>query len=311
MGTSVQITATAQPALDQAVAEVEALLRRFEVDYYAWGDGELARLNDALARQDRFPASPELAQLLSQAQSLSDLSHGRFEPAIAPLVEAWGFHDASTGAARAPSAEVIAALISTAGSISQITIEDSGVYSGFAGPKLDLGGIAKGYAVDLVVKVLLRHGIDSALINAGGDLRVLGSGPGRNWRVGVQSPRTANALGVVELAPGEAAFTSGDYERFFDADNGRMHHLLDPATGFPATHTQAVTVLADNGTLADAAATAIFVAGETQWRATAAALGIEAALRIDEAGRIHLTPAMRDRLQISPQYQSDILPPDL
>jgi thiamine biosynthesis lipoprotein len=111
----------------------------------------------------------------------------------------------------------------------------------------------------------------------------------------------------VELRDGEAAFTSGDYERYFDSAGGRMHHILDPTTGYPATHTQAVTVLADEGTLADAAATAIFVAGPARWRDVARKMAVDAVLRVTSDGQIEVTPAMRDRLQISTEHVSDII----
>jgi thiamine biosynthesis lipoprotein len=312
MGTTVEISAVGVDAarFDAAIDDIEALLRDFERDYYAWGDGELAALNAALGSGRTFEVSPALATLLETARELSAASAGSFEPGIAPLVEAWGFHDASQTSHAPPSAATIAALHDSLIGIAALEIDGTKVASP-AGPlKLDLGGIAKGYAVDTITGILAARGIDNALVNAGGDLRVLGEGPGRRWRIGVQSPRATATLATIELEAGEAAFTSGDYERFFDAGNERMHHLLDPATGYPATHTQAVTVLAGDGTRADAAATAIFVAGPDRWRRVARALGVAAVLRVDSEGQIEMTAAMRDRIQISAEYTSSIIPAD-
>ena len=144
-------------------------------------------------------------------------------------------------------------------------------------------------------------------MNAGGDLRVLGSRRGKPWRVGIQAPRAAGLIGVVELEPGEAAFTSGDYERYYEYEHRRLHHILDPATGYPADHTQAVTVIATTGLAADAAATALLVAGPDRWRGVARALGIELVLRVDASGELQATPAMRERLQMGAGVDSDIL----
>jgi thiamine biosynthesis lipoprotein len=144
--------------------------------------------------------------------------------------------------------------------------------------------------------MITAAGVRDALVNAGGDLRATGSRGERPWRIGIQAPRGEGELGVIALADGEAAFTSGDYERFRDENGHRLHHLLDPLTGRPAEHTQAVTVIADNGTLADAAATAIFVAGPERWREVAKALGVALALRVDSDGQVSMTDAMRTRI---------------
>ncbi|MGD8325090.1 MAG: FAD:protein FMN transferase, partial [Gammaproteobacteria bacterium] len=163
---------------------------------------------------------------------------------------------------------------------------------------IDLGGIAKGEVVDRLLDLFAAAGIENVLVNAGGDVRVRGRRGERQWTIGIQSPRADGLLGSITLNDGEAAFTSGDYERYFDSDEGRSHHLLDPISGRPATHTQATTVIAGNGALADAAATALFVAGPARWRRIAAALGIELALRVDADGHVEMTPAMRERVRM-------------
>ncbi len=309
MATWVDITAANVPdaALDAAVSDIETFLRDFERDYYAWGDGELARLNAALAEDGSFEASPALADLIREARAISIASGGAFEPAVGALVEAWGFHDAAVAAAGAPAADTLTGLLGALQPISTLVIDDTRIASPAGPTTLDLGGIAKGRAVDRIIAILQRHGISDALVEAGGDLRVIGQPPGRRWRIGVQDPRGDTPLATLPLTDGESAFTSGDYERYVDTPAGRAHHLLDPASGYPATHTQAVTVLAETGTLADAAATAIFVAGPDRWRQVARALGISRVLRVDGSGLLEATPAMRDRLQISDPGATDII----
>ena len=300
MGTWVDVTLRAhgEPADRDAIDALEAMLRRVETDYYAWGNGELADLNAHLSRGETTIVSTELAALLETSRTLSAKSGGRFDPGVGDLVELWGFHSSLATAAR-PSDDAIARWLARRPSISQILIENSTVSASSTGIKLDLGGIAKGEIVDRMLAELLQRGYADALVNAGGDLRVLGTRGERAWQVGIQAPRAAGILGTVRLASGEAVFTSGDYERFIDSEGERLHHLLDPSTGRPAMHTQAVTVVAGKGALADAAATAIFVAGPLHWREVADALDVAAVLRVDASGTIELTDAMRARLELS------------
>jgi thiamine biosynthesis lipoprotein len=135
---------------------------------------------------------------------------------------------------------------------------------------LDLGGIAKGYSIDRALHVLQQSGIQQALVNAGGDIRCLGTKPdGSPWRIGIQHPRRPGVLGVVELQ-NAAITTSGDYERFFVRDDAstheevRYHHLLDPQTGMPARGCQSVTILTKTAEAADVYSTAVFIMGPEQ-----------------------------------------------
>ena len=308
MGTWVDITVhDAEPrAANAALAEVEQMLREYERDYYAWGDGELARLNAGLRDARAVEVSAELAALLAAAKRLSEQSDGAFDPGIGALVELWEFHiDSGTdsGAERQPPDPArIAAKLDAGASIANLDIAGSRIGTNASGLLVDLGGIAKGDAVDRSIRILRRHGIDNAIVNAGGDLRVLGSRGERAWRIGIQSPRDAGLLGAIELEDGDAAFTSGDYERYFDDDGARQHHILDPATGYPADHTRAVTVIAADGITADAAATALFVAGPARWREVARAMGVSRVLRVDASGQVELTQAMRERLEADDEY---------
>ena len=133
------------------------------------------------------------------------------------------------------------------------------------GMGLDLGAIAKGWAVDRAMEKMMARGIRNAIIDAGGDLRVIGARPGKDfWRIGVQHPRDPGALLMTFELKDTAIVTSGDYERFFMADGVRYHHILDPATGQPARGCQSVTVLAPTAAEADACATAAFVLGPSK-----------------------------------------------
>jgi thiamine biosynthesis lipoprotein len=133
---------------------------------------------------------------------------------------------------------------------------------GVKGMKLDIGGIAKGYAVDLAAQKLQESGIQSAIVEAGGDLIAFGSaGKGKPWKIGIRHPRRPDALfGVIEIGEGAVA-TSGDYQQYFEIDGKRYHHIIDPENGYPASKCISATILAENCLEADAVVTAIFVMG--------------------------------------------------
>jgi FAD:protein FMN transferase len=308
MGTWVDVTigAESERLAAAAIADVESMLRRFEVDYYAWADGELARVNETLRDGREAEVGEELAALLVEARRLAAASGGAFEPGVGELVEMWGFHTAPAADASDPAPGAIEEWRRSAVRIEGLSIDAGLVRANGRRVKLDLGGIAKGEAVDRAIELLRRHGIRDALVNAGGDVRVIGTNRQRPWRIGIQAPRGEGLLGVIELADGEAAFTSGDYERFFERDGVRRHHILDPRTGYPVTDTQAVTVVAATGVDADAAATAVFVAGENDWRHTAAAMGIDAALRVGTDGTVQTTSIMRERLASRGPERTDV-----
>lgn len=310
MATTVELRLPREPGdnIEPLIAMVEAELEAFGHDYYAWGDGELAALNAALNAGRSFTATAGMAALLLASQDIARATDGRFDPGVGRLVELWGLHDGTALPQTQPAAAAIANRLATSASVLDLTI-DTGTITLDSERRitLDLGGIAKGAAVDKLATLLAAQGIGSAMINAGGDLRVIGTPPGRNWRIGVQAPRDSGLVGTIELKAGEAAFSSGDYERYFEADGTRFHHILDPRSGYPVSHTRAITVIAATGTRADAAATALFVAGPGNWQALADKLGIDAVLRIDASGAIEMTPPMRDRFEPGTAAGSDIL----
>ena len=292
------------------LTEIERLLNTAERDYYAWAPGgELAGLNAALAGGRPTTVSPALGDLLQRAQVLAATSHGHFDPGVGALVELWGFHVAPAPGWRPPPAQAIEGWRTRPASIRSLTLRDGQASSSDTRLRIDLGGIAKGYVLDRIVAVLREAGIANALVNAGGDLRVLGRRGDRPWHIGVRDPRGAGVLHTLTLQDGEAAFTSGDYERFVKQGSRRWHHILDPATGQPALHTAAVTVVAADGTTADAAATALLVAGPARWRALAKDLGIDFVLRVDIDGSTAMTAPMRARITAATPGSSAILVP--
>jgi len=280
----------------EATAAVAAYLAHIGREWYAWGDGELARVNAALAHTEPAPVPAELAALIHRAMTIRELSNGYFDPTVGLLVEAWGFDSADNPPVAPPDEAWLAQWHADAPNRAGLAIA-GGIITAPGPVKLALGGIAKGTALAAAIEMLRDHGIGNALVEAGGDLKVIGSKAGRNWRIGIRDPHSDGVLGIVALNSGEAIVSSGDYERYFEQDGQRTHHLLDPHTGRPVTHTAGVTVIHEDAELADAAATALMAAGPQHFDTLAARLGVRLAMLVTTGGDIMTTTAMRARLE--------------
>jgi thiamine biosynthesis lipoprotein len=164
--------------------------------------------------------------------------------------------------------------------------------------QLDFGAVGKGYGVDLAIDRLKSMGISNAIVNAGGDLRAIGSRAGNPWRIAIRDPDGGGIFALLSVTGDESVFTSGNYERNFTWEGKLYSHIIDPRTGYPAQGTASVTVIHSNATTADAAATALFVAGPKNWHRIAKQMGIKYVLLIDEQGVAYMNPAMRDRIKL-------------
>ncbi len=297
---SVEIVSADEPLARQAVDELRSLLGELGRDWYAFGDGELGRVNAALATGVAVDTTPELAALIERSLTWRDLSDGLFDPVIGNLVELWGFadFDASTPTLAPPPDAAIDAWRDLPAARHSLSVTGQTVSA--TGPvKLDLGGIAKGAVLARTTNLLQRLGIQNAMVDAGGDLQVIGTRGNRPWRVGIRNPHADNVIATVELKPGEAIVTSGNYARYFDHDGKRYQHVLNPHTGEPVAATAGVTVIHTDPELADAAATALMVAGTQRFDEIAARLGITAALVINIDGEMRLTPEMTRRVVLA------------
>lgn len=298
-GTLVEISVVDAPNAQPAIADVLARFDALHRQLHAWQPSELSRLNAALARGEAMTTSPELAAMLKDAQALSAQSDALFNPAIGGLIALWGFH-ADTPQSSVPDADAIARLVAQKPNMRDLLIAGNTVSSTNPAVQLDLGGYAKGAALDEAAAILKRHGIAHALVNIGGNVLALGRHGDRPWRVGVQHPRQPGVLATLELADGEAVGTSGDYQRYFDLAGRRYCHLIDPRTGFPASRMQSVTLLvagAHAGTRSDALSKPLFIDGMDALPAHAKKLGVTAWLAVDTAGQLHVSPAMQARLR--------------
>lgn len=275
---------------------VRAELERLHAAWRPQGEGELGAINRAFAAGEAAPVSDELAALIVEATALSRQSGGRFNPAIGGLVALWGFGADDPPQGPPPDAAGIEALVALRPSMDDLEIRQGSLKTANTAVQLDFGAFAKGYAVDLAIGRLRALGIEDAIVNAGGDLRAVGGRGDRPWRIGIRDPRGPGVLASVEIDGDESVFTSGDYERAYEYGGRRYHHILDPFTGLPAAGLTSVTVIHPRAALADAAATAIFVAGPEEWAAAARALGVELVMVVDDAGTLRMTPRMEKRL---------------
>ena len=261
MGTTWSVRVVAEEARKAEISvTISHALETVIVQMSPWRpDSCINRFNKALAGS-WIAIPPEFTRVLTCATEVAADSGGAFDPTLGALVELWGF-GAGGPVERPPAADAVAAARQNAG-WRRLDGQDGAAFQP-GGLRLDFSGIAKGFAVDLVVERLAALGFDAALVEIGGELRASGIKPnGQPWWVDLEAaPGSPFAPSRFALL-GQAIATSGDYRRFLIHDGGRLSHTLDPFTGYPVSHGLAsVTVLADSAMRADAYATAITVLG--------------------------------------------------
>lgn len=284
---------------NKAVRELEQTFQTMHKEWHAWkGEGELVRLNLAFADSRRLQVSARLAELLRHAQRYSTQSDGLFNPAIGRLIGLWGFHSDEPPGGPPPDPASIAALLQAAPSMTDIRFDGDWLSSQNSAVEIDLGAFAKGYALNLAIDQLAARGIDNAIVNAGGDLCVSGRHGERPWMIGIRHPLGEGVIASVEVSDGECVLTSGNYERYREYAGVRYAHIIDPRTGYPVRHVASATVISRDGGLADAAATALSVAGPEGWRKIVDRMGLTEVMLVDEQGVVYLTPAMQRRISL-------------
>lgn len=288
MGTTVTIEAAGadRATLEQASAAAFAEMARIEALMSPYRpDSDVSHLT---AASRAATVAPETAEVITLGLEIARRSGGAFDLTLGRLKTLWGIDS------EAPQVPTAAAIAEALRGIGPEALAISGRHVTKAKPQLavDLGAIAKGYAVDRALAVLRDHGVTSAAVNAGGDIALLGTRQGRPWRIGIQHPRQPDGvLATLEVAD-RAVVTSGDYERAFEHNGRRYHHLFDPQSGYPADRCQSVTVLAPRAVLADALATALFVLGPQQGLALLRDYPGVDALIVGADGRLYSTPAL-------------------
>jgi len=265
---NVQVFAKNKKTAERLIAEAFREARRIEsIMEPRKGGGELDSINESFGTA--WKIGPELQTVLRETFRIHRLSGGAFDPTIAPVKWLWNFDDGG----EIPPESAIEEKLRLVG-LSGVSLRGDSLFFDNPAIKLDLGGVAKGYAVDRMIDVLREGGAKAVLVNAGGDIAMFGKKPGgKDWVIGLRHPRLNRTL-LVDTVTYAAVATSGDYERYFMRDGLRYHHILDPETGQPARGCISVTVWSQSAMQSDILSTAIFVLGPDR--------GIELAESMDE-----------------------------
>lgn len=307
MGTVVQQIVYTDGGGEAVTARIQTLLETLEREELSrrLESAELCRLNGEAGNADGSPVSPELARLLERCGEVSERSGGAFDITMGPVIQLWNIDEWAQNAASdgntgfvPPDSGAVKEALGRCGA-DRLRLETDGTGSRLylqEGMMLDLGAVGKGVALDRIKELLAQKPeVTGAVISVGGSVLTYGKKPdGSSFRVGIADPRdTASYIGVLELDGQWCVSTSGDYERYVEYDGVRYHHIIDPATGYPADSGAAgVTVLSRDGFLSDALSTACFILGKEKGMALAAEYDAEV-LFVEKDGTVSMSDGMQ------------------
>jgi FAD:protein FMN transferase len=290
MGTAIRVELwSGDRAAEAAMAAVMDEMHRIDRAMSPYKpDSELSRVNRSAAKA-AVPISSELFQLIARSIEFSQLSDGAFDITYAG---AGHLYDYRLGIR--PSDAALRRACASVG-YQHLVLDPAMQTLAFArrGMRIDLGGFAKGYAVDRDAAILAQRGIAHAIVTAGGDSRILGDRRGRPWTIGVRDPRHAERMVAVLPLEDVAISTSGDYERYFERDGVRCHHVIDPKTGKSPSAVHSVTILAADGLTSEGLSKTVFVMGlERGMRLVESLPGVDAVV-VDAAGTLHFSSGLQ------------------
>lgn len=296
----------AEEAVDAAMKEIERLDALLSTGNES---SEISQLNAA----GSFLVSEDTRKLLEESETIFSSTGGLFDVTIYPLMQLWGF---PTGNYHVPTEEELSGVLPLVDA-SRIRLEGGQAALG-EGQQIDLGGIAKGYASDRVMEIYREYGITSGMVSLGGNIETLGTKPdGTAWKIGIRKPEpeSTSSGGTEEIllalsVEDQAVITSGGYERYFE-ENGKTYiHILDPRTGYPAdSGLKSVTVVSENGMLADALSTSLYLMGLSDaaeyWRSFGAEEGRSfEMILVDENDRLYATEGLRGKIEMQNSGQA-------
>lgn len=306
MGTVVQQNVYATENAETAVSDISAILRRLEEDELSrrLDTAELYAINSAAGEDAGIEVSEEMSQLLDRCLDVWKESDGALDVTIGAVVGLWDIDswagEGKDAAFMPPADEELQAALAACGG-EKLRKQKRMLFLP-EGMQIDLGAVGKGIALDRILTYLAeRENITGAIISVGGSILTYGQKPdGSCWRVGVTDPAdTAANIGTLKLEGQWCVSTSGDYERYVEVDGVRYHHIIDPATGYPADSGVAgVTILSRDGFLSDALSTACFILGAERGIPLAEHYGAEA-LFVGKDGSIIMTDGMRECFESS------------
>ncbi len=301
MGTFVEIKVwtnqddAARAAIGEALDEVHRIERLMTT----WSDtSDISRVN-AAAGKAPVEVSPETLECVKRSLDFSRRSHGAFDISFYALKGLWKF-DQDLEAKLPDPAEVQKRIKLI--DYRKILVDEArhSIFLKDSGMRINLGGIAKGYAVDRSTAILRQRGFNDAIVQAGGDLMLAGSKSGAPWMAGIRDPRGSRD-NYFALAPvtDHAFSTAGDYERFFFIDGKRYHHIIDPKTGYPATRARSVTIWAPDATTADGLDDGVLILGPKEGMKMIEEMGPQVgAVIVDNDNQVHISPSMEHLIQV-------------
>ena len=240
------------------------------------------------------------SSLMEQALEICRRTDGALDLSIYPIVRVWGF---TTGSYQVPDEAEIQALLPLVDYRKIQYDAATGTVTLPEGMEIDLGSVAKGYAGQLAAQMLREHGVQSALLNLGGNVQTVGAKPdGSPWQIGIKDPQGEDAMMVLSVED-QAVVTSGGYERYFEQDGQTYWHIMDPSTGHPAdSGLISVTIVGDEGVVCDGLSTALFVMGLEKAADLWAQSGDFEAVFVTASGEVYITEGLRDRFALTEQY---------
>ncbi len=301
MDTVMNLTAygeNAKQAINAASDEIKRLDAVFSISS---SGGDIKSINETGSGS----VSSDTAALINRAAEISKNTDGLFDCTIAPVMDAWGF---TTKNYRIPETTELKTLLASV-DYNKISITDNTVTLP-ENMKIDLGGIAKGFTSNRIMEIFSQNGVSSGIISLGGNVQALGSKPdGSPWRIAIQDPININSTFAVLNVENKAVITSGGYQRYFEKDGKKYHHIINPRTGYPAdSGLISVTIVSSDGTLADALSTALFIMGKDQaadyWRKHSS--DFEAVL-VTENGDVCITQGLENSFEMSDGSAAEII----
>jgi FAD:protein FMN transferase len=273
----IQVRDADEQKADDAITKAFAEVKRIDDMFTTYNEvSPVWKINNSA--DTNINIDSEINNLIVLCDSITKLSNGSFDVSLDNLTKVWGF---DSGNAHLPSKKSIDSILTKSGWMNIKIVDQTKIIKN-KNVGLNFGAVAKGYSVDRAIEVLKKYGIKYALINAGGEISVIGN----DWTVGVQHPRENNSIIKKIKLDGFTVATSGDYEQYFELDGIRYHHILDPKTGYPSKGLQSVTIINKSNAYADAFATAVFVMGKEKGLKLIETLDDTEAMIIDEQGKI-------------------------
>lgn len=299
MGTIINLTFTCPDgkvrqiygSVRSEVLRLEALMSPYK------SDSDIRRLNEA-GFLGPVEVASETYKLMERSAEISSLTNGAFDISFVPLARLWNYRDKNFSPPDAKAISAAKRLVD----YRRITMHGGSRISLEKGMEVSLGGIAKGYAVDISVSLMQKLGASAGIADAGGNLKLFGNS-GKKL-IGVRHPRENTVICAVELNDGEAVSTSGDYERYVMYEGKRFHHIISPATGRPAEGTASVTVICKSAETADAASTALFVLNANNRRALLEKMPQWAVIIIDTSMNVYASHSLKHRISFSKGRQA-------